>query len=99
MCGLVRFFARGLGLRPPFPSCTRDEKITTNAPRTLRLGFAGGGSIPVAALFDSTLHAPSVMLGFGLPDDNVHAPNEKFHLPYYYAAIRSCIRFLTALGA
>jgi acetylornithine deacetylase/succinyl-diaminopimelate desuccinylase-like protein len=59
----------------------------------------GGGSIPVAALFDSTLHAPSVMLGFGLPDDNVHAPNEKFHLPYYYAAIRSCIRFLTALGA
>jgi acetylornithine deacetylase/succinyl-diaminopimelate desuccinylase-like protein len=59
----------------------------------------GGGSIPVAALFDSALHAPSVMLGFGLPDDNVHAPNEKFHLPYYYAAIRSCIRFIAALGA
>ncbi|MFM2308935.1 MAG: hypothetical protein RLY87_1056 [Chloroflexota bacterium] len=59
----------------------------------------GGGSIPVAALFDTKLHAPSVMLGFGLPDDNVHAPNEKFHLPYYYAAIRSCIRFLAKLGA
>ena len=59
----------------------------------------GGGSIPVAALFDTKLHAPSVMLGFGLADDNVHAPNEKFHLPYYYTAIRSCIRFLSKLGA
>jgi acetylornithine deacetylase/succinyl-diaminopimelate desuccinylase-like protein len=59
----------------------------------------GGGSIPVAALFDKHLKAPCVMLGFGLPDDNVHAPNEKFHLPYYYAAIRSCIRFLDRLGA
>lgn len=59
----------------------------------------GGGSIPVAALFDKHLQAPCVMLGFGLPDDNVHAPNEKFHLPYYRAAIRSCIRFLAQLGA
>jgi acetylornithine deacetylase/succinyl-diaminopimelate desuccinylase-like protein len=59
----------------------------------------GGGSIPVAALFDKHLKAPCVMLGFGLPDDNVHAPNEKFHLPYYFAAIRSCIRFLDRLGA
>lgn len=59
----------------------------------------GGGSIPVAALFDQYLKAPCVMLGFGLPDDNVHAPNEKFHLPYYYAAIRTCIRFLSQLGA
>ena len=58
----------------------------------------GGGSIPVAALFDSKLTAPCVMLGFGLSDDNVHAPNEKFHLPYYNAAIRTCIRFFSQLG-
>ncbi len=58
----------------------------------------GGGSIPVAALFDSKLKAPCVMLGFGLSDDNVHAPNEKFHLPYYNAAIRTCIRFFSQLG-
>lgn len=58
----------------------------------------GGGSIPVAALFDSTLKAPCVMLGFGLADDNVHAPNEKFHLPYYNAAIRTCIRFFSRLS-
>lgn len=58
----------------------------------------GGGSIPVAALFDRYLKAPCIMLGFGLSDDNVHAPNEKFHLPYYAKAVRSCIRFFSMLG-
>lgn len=42
-----------------------------------------GGSIPVAALFASALHQPVVMMGFGLADDNVHAPNEKFFIPNY----------------
>jgi acetylornithine deacetylase/succinyl-diaminopimelate desuccinylase-like protein len=58
----------------------------------------GGGSIPVVALFDTLLKAPVVMMGFGLPDDNVHAPNEKFHLPNFYAAIRSVASFLQRLG-
>ncbi|MCP9495659.1 MAG: dipeptidase [Pyrinomonadaceae bacterium MAG19_C2-C3] len=56
-----------------------------------------GGSIPVVALFDEVLHAPVVMLGFGLPDDNLHAPNEKFYIPNYYAAIRTVANFLTLL--
>jgi acetylornithine deacetylase/succinyl-diaminopimelate desuccinylase-like protein len=58
-----------------------------------------GGSIPVAALFATVLQLPAVMMGFGLPDDNVHAPNEKFYLPNYYAAIRSVVAFLQRLGA
>ena len=37
-----------------------------------------GGSIPVGALFDSELHAPVIFIGTGLPDDNIHAPNEKY---------------------
>jgi len=40
-----------------------------------------------------------VLAGFGLPDDNLHAPNEKFHLPNYYAAIRFTALFLRAFGA
>lgn len=58
-----------------------------------------GGSIPVAALFDSVLKLPVVMMGFGLSDDNVHAPNEKFYIPNFYAAIRSVAGFLQRLGA
>ncbi|NOK59185.1 MAG: dipeptidase [Chloroflexi bacterium AL-W] len=53
-----------------------------------------GGSIPIVALFDSVLKLPVVMMGFSLPDDNVHAPNEKFYIPNYYAAIRSVAGFL-----
>jgi acetylornithine deacetylase/succinyl-diaminopimelate desuccinylase-like protein len=38
------------------------------------------------------------MMGFGLPDDNVHAPNEKFYIPNFYAAIRSVAGFLQKLA-
>ncbi|WIG61261.1 MAG: dipeptidase [Ktedonobacterales bacterium] len=58
-----------------------------------------GGSIPVGALFDSELHAPIVFMGTGLPDDNIHAPNEKYHIPNFYHLIRQAIRFLDIIGS
>jgi acetylornithine deacetylase/succinyl-diaminopimelate desuccinylase-like protein len=57
-----------------------------------------GGSIPIVALFDGVLGIGTVMLGFGLADDNVHAPNEKFYLPHYYGAARAVAGFLQRLG-
>ncbi len=53
-----------------------------------------GGSIPIVGDFDRYLGLPSVMMGFGLPDDNLHAPNEKFHLKNFALGIESVIRFL-----
>jgi acetylornithine deacetylase/succinyl-diaminopimelate desuccinylase-like protein len=53
-----------------------------------------GGSIPIVGDFDRHLGLPSVMMGFGLPDDNIHAPNEKFCLKNYALGIESLIRFL-----
>ena len=53
-----------------------------------------GGSIPIAALFASILHAPVVLMGFGLPDDNLHAPNEKYSLAQFFKGIRAVVRFL-----
>jgi acetylornithine deacetylase/succinyl-diaminopimelate desuccinylase-like protein len=58
-----------------------------------------GGSIPIVGVFDRYLGIPSVMMGFGLPDDNLHAPNEKFHLPNFYRGIRAVARYLEILGA
>jgi acetylornithine deacetylase/succinyl-diaminopimelate desuccinylase-like protein len=58
-----------------------------------------GGSIPIVGVFDAYLAIPSVMMGFGLPDDNLHAPNEKFHLPNFYRGIDSVERFLELAGA
>ncbi|HEV2113883.1 MAG TPA: dipeptidase [Terriglobales bacterium] len=57
-----------------------------------------GGSIPIVADFEKSLKIPSVMMGFGLPDDNLHAPNEKFHIPNFHRGIESIIRFLQKLG-
>jgi acetylornithine deacetylase/succinyl-diaminopimelate desuccinylase-like protein len=57
-----------------------------------------GGSIPIVGDFDRHLGVPSVMMGFGLPDDNIHAPNEKFHLKNFELGIESLIRFLEEAG-
>jgi acetylornithine deacetylase/succinyl-diaminopimelate desuccinylase-like protein len=57
-----------------------------------------GGSIPIVGVFDKYLGIPSVMMGFGLPDDNLHAPNEKFHLPNFYRGIETVGRYLEILG-
>ncbi len=58
-----------------------------------------GGSIPVAGLFYNLLGVPVVMMGFGLPDDNLHAPNEKYSLSQYFKGMRTVARFLQKLGA
>lgn len=57
-----------------------------------------GGSIPIAALFYTVLNVPVVMMGFGLPDDNLHAPNEKYSLSQFYKGIRTVASFLQRLG-
>jgi acetylornithine deacetylase/succinyl-diaminopimelate desuccinylase-like protein len=57
-----------------------------------------GGSIPIVADFANELKIPTVMMGFGLPDDNLHAPNEKFHIPNFYRGTESIIRFFELIG-
>jgi acetylornithine deacetylase/succinyl-diaminopimelate desuccinylase-like protein len=55
-----------------------------------------GGSIPVVSTFQRVLAIPTVLMGFALPDDRIHAPNEKFHLPNFYRGIETSIWFLWA---
>lgn len=58
-----------------------------------------GGTIPIAALFKEILGAPVVLMGFGLPDDNIHAPNEKYSLAQFFKGIRAVARFLENMGS
>lgn len=58
-----------------------------------------GGSIPVVATIQRVLGIESILMGFGLPDDNLHAPNEKMHLPNFYRGIETVIHFLGHLGS
>lgn len=57
-----------------------------------------GGSIPIVGLFDRHLGIPSVLMGFGLPDDNLHSPNEKFHVPNFYRGIEATALMFEILG-
>jgi acetylornithine deacetylase/succinyl-diaminopimelate desuccinylase-like protein len=56
-----------------------------------------GGSIPVVAIFQQMLGIETILMGFGLPDDRLHSPNEKFHLPNFYKGIETVIRFMENL--
>jgi len=57
-----------------------------------------GGSIPVVATFQKVLGIDSIMLGFGLPDDGLHSPNERFYLPNFYNGIETVIRYFAEIG-
>jgi len=59
----------------------------------------GGGSIPVVATFQEALGVETILMGFGLPDDRLHSPNEKFHLPNFYKGIETVIHFMSFLAA
>jgi acetylornithine deacetylase/succinyl-diaminopimelate desuccinylase-like protein len=71
-----------------------DNRFVQAAARAIELGFGKtpvytreGGSIPVVSTFQSELNAPTVLFGFGLPDENAHAPNEKLDLGNFYGGI------------
>lgn len=57
-----------------------------------------GGSIPVVEVLQRLFNLPVVLMGFGLPDDRLHSPNEKFHLPNFYNGIACSIHFLEQLA-
>ncbi len=58
-----------------------------------------GGTIPVVDSFQEMLGIPTVLMGFALPDDRKHAPNEKFHLPNFFNGIATSIWFLNEILA
>ncbi len=57
-----------------------------------------GGSIPIVGDFAGHLGIPTVLMGFGLPDDGLHSPNEKFRVTNYYQGIRTVAHFLHLYG-
>jgi acetylornithine deacetylase/succinyl-diaminopimelate desuccinylase-like protein len=57
-----------------------------------------GGSVPVAASFESILGQPVVLLGFAPPDDHAHSPNESMRLDNYDGGVRTIVRYWAALA-
>jgi acetylornithine deacetylase/succinyl-diaminopimelate desuccinylase-like protein len=70
----------------------------------LELGFGKkplyqgeGGSIPIVVQFKKILGLDTVLLGFGYPDENAHAPNEHLLLENFYGGIRTSAHFYNEL--
>jgi acetylornithine deacetylase/succinyl-diaminopimelate desuccinylase-like protein len=57
-----------------------------------------GGSIPIVGDFARHLNIPTVLMGFGLPDDGLHSPNEKYKISNYYTGIMTIAHFLELYG-
>lgn len=57
-----------------------------------------GGSIPICETFQNELKAPPVLLGFGLPTDNIHSPNENFAIDNFFGGIKAIIGYYMRLG-
>ncbi|MBC5801191.1 MAG: dipeptidase [Candidatus Eremiobacteraeota bacterium] len=77
-------------------STSRDHPAVLAAARAMERGFGKapvfigtGGTIGPVSSFDRILHLPQVLIGVGLPDDAIHAPNEKFDLRQFYGGIET----------
>jgi len=100
----VRVDVRSLHGGEPWVTSTDDPALRA-AGRALERAFGRqpvfvreGGSIPVVATFSKLLGVPIVLLGFGLNDDNLHAPNEKMELANYWGGIRASAFLMQELG-
>jgi acetylornithine deacetylase/succinyl-diaminopimelate desuccinylase-like protein len=58
-----------------------------------------GGSIPIVGDFANHLGIPTILMGFGLPDDGLHSPNEKYKVENYFLGIRTIGHFFEQYGA
>ena len=62
--------------------------------------YAGsGGSIPIVPEFESILNAPALLMGFGLPGENAHAPNEWMGVQAFDKGVHACAQLLTELSS
>ena len=99
----VEFSGRGGG--SPATEIAEDNPWIEKSARALKDEFrrdtvlmGSGGSIPICRSFKDILGMDSVLVGFGLNDDAIHSPNEKYNLSSFQRGIRSWVRIIGNLA-
>ena len=97
----VRVLSAGPGLmvNPDHPAIRLAAKAFSDIFGKPTVFTRSGGSIPIVGDFATHLGIPTILMGFGLPDDGLHSPNEKYNIRNYYDGIRTLAHFFEECGA
>jgi acetylornithine deacetylase/succinyl-diaminopimelate desuccinylase-like protein len=90
----TRLMARPALLDPHHPAIMAAASAYRRGFGAAPVLLRSGGTIPIVNMLRETFNVPVVLMGFALPDDRMHAPNEKFDLRQFFGAIETCISFL-----
>lgn len=88
----------GISVNPNHPAIDTAAKAFSDVLGQPTVFVRLGGSIPIVGEFAKHLGIPTVLMGFGLPDDGLHSPNEKYRISNYYLGIRTLAHFLDEYG-
>jgi acetylornithine deacetylase/succinyl-diaminopimelate desuccinylase-like protein len=96
----VKILAYGpaISVNPDHPAIHIAAKAFSDVLGRETVFIRSGGSIPIVGDFARHLGIPTILMGFGLPDDGLHSPNEKYKLANYYAGIMTIAHFLEQYG-
>jgi acetylornithine deacetylase/succinyl-diaminopimelate desuccinylase-like protein len=90
--------SRAIALPYDMPALTAAKSALADEWQVEPVTIGSGGSIPIVGDFKRTLGLDTLLVGFGLDDDRVHSPNEKYDLLSFHKGTRSWARILAALA-
>lgn len=88
----------GLVVNPDHPAIQVAARAFSDILQKPTVFIRSGGSIPIVGDFATHLGIPTILMGFGLPDDGLHSPNEKYSLDNYYKGIMTIAHFFEEYG-